>query len=136
MHPQQTPPGVLSLHTKYPFLAFMLALFKPKATINGHVVPLVWGQNQLPLPPGAYHLKVHVPYLWPVGVAEMQIDARQQPAPPVYYAAPWIAFMRGAIGHQQVESPGKVAGILLGIVLPALILVCLCGSMILGSIAE
>ncbi|MGH3713765.1 MAG: hypothetical protein ACRDT4_09950 [Micromonosporaceae bacterium] len=134
MHPQQTPPGVLSINTKYPFLAFMLALFKPKATINGHVVPLKWGDNHVPLPPGPHHLKVHVPYLWPVGVAEMQVDTRQQA--PVYYAAPWIAFMRGAIGHQPVESPGKVAGIILGIALPLVILVCCCGSTLLGMLSE
>ncbi|MEV6522008.1 hypothetical protein AB0M43_08725 [Longispora sp. NPDC051575] len=132
MHPQQ-PQGI-TINTKYTWMAFMLAMFKPKALINGHQVNLVWGDNPIPVPPGTHTIEVWVPYLWKIGQAVIQVTVHPGGSVPVFYAAPAITFMKGAIGTQPVEVPGKVAGILLMVVPLALIVLCCCGSAILSAV--
>lgn len=131
MHPYQGQSPALNIHTKYSWLAFMLAMFKPIATINGHQVQLQWGDNPIPLQPGVYDVQVHVKYLWDIGKARIQVDNRHGSPVALYYAAPTIAFMAGAIDYQPVKPPHEALSIGLFVALPLLfvILCCCMGSL-------
>ncbi|MGH3735490.1 MAG: hypothetical protein ACRDT6_07695 [Micromonosporaceae bacterium] len=133
MHPQQQP-GVLHINTKYHWIAFMLALFKPKATINGHPIRLVWGDNQVPLPPGVHHLKIWVQYLWQLGPAEITVDNRHGQTPPVFYGGTSVPFIAGAIDHRPVEPPGTAIAIAVNVAPLALGLLCCCGVLLMGML--
>ncbi len=114
----------------------MLAFFKPIATINGHQVPLQWGENPIPLQPGVYDVRVHVKYLWDIGKAQIQVDTRSGQPVQVFYAAPAIAFMAGAIDYQPVKPPAEMLSMILLVAIPALfVLLCCCGS-ILSSLGN
>src|SRR5689334_20550782 len=95
----------LRIITKYHWLTFMLAAFKPIAVINGHQVTLQWGDNVIPAPPGIHEITVYVKYLWKVGTATITVD-NTQGVPTVYYAAPVIMFIKGALGYEPQKHPG------------------------------
>ena len=76
VHPYPGQSPTLNLHTKYSWMAFLLAMFKPVATINGHQMELRWGDNPIPLQPGVYDVQVHTKYLWDIGKARIQVDNR------------------------------------------------------------
>ena len=129
------PPGSLAIHTSYPALAFMLALTPPKATIDGHGVPLRWGTNIVPTPPGPHDVQVHVPYLWDVGKARTTVQTGGPAPTDLYYAAPWMTFSPGAMDRQPVKSPGfgLMIGLTVGIF--GVMLLCVCASVILPAIS-
>jgi hypothetical protein len=106
---------------------------KPQAEINGFPVPLQWGDNHIPAQPGVHHIRIHMPWLWQYGKAEITVDNRTQPAPPVYYAPPFINFLNGAIGFSPVKHPGLLAFFLILGVPLAIILICCLGSAIFNS---
>ncbi|MGH2604260.1 MAG: hypothetical protein ACRDJ9_33345 [Dehalococcoidia bacterium] len=134
MQPHQFQPG-LRIHTSYHWISFALAMFKPKATINGHPIPpLRWGENHIPLPPGVYRLRIWVQYLWKLGPAEITIDNRHGQTPPVYYGGTAVPVIDGAIGHRQVEPPGTMIAILINVIPLALILLCCGGGLLLGTL--
>lgn len=106
------------------------ALMKPSAVINGHTVPLEWGTNVIPAPPGVHHVKVHCQYLWKIGKAEITVDNTTEPAPPIYYASPWTNFNNGAIAFHPVKNPGLLGiGIFAGVVVALMLLVCIGGAL-------
>ncbi|WP_018352751.1 hypothetical protein [Longispora albida] len=137
MYPQ-TPhqPAGLTLTTKYHWLTFMFALFKPKALINGHEAQLAWGDNHLPLPPGLHTIEVWIPYLWKVGSATIQVDTRSGQPVALFYSAPAIAFSGGALDYQQQKHPGMMLAILLMVVPLALVILCCCGSTLLSAMSD
>jgi len=135
VQPNQMPPqqagAVLNITTSKPFLAWMLSFTPPRVSLNGQEIKLRWGQNQVPIQPGRYDLQVYVPYLWRIGQAGMPVDVYPGAQVPVFYAAPWWAYLAGSIGHQPVESPGKnlAIGINIGAaVLILLIIICGCAG--------
>jgi hypothetical protein len=118
-------PSPLRINTKYHWMAFMMAGFKPKATINGHEVPLTWGDNILPALPGQHQITIHVPYLWKFGAATTTVDNATGPAPVVYYTCPMWTFQRGAIGFEPQRAPGLIGmWILYGVAALALVGCC------------
>lgn len=122
----------LRIHTKYHWLTFMLAGFRPRATINGYEVPLNWGENVLPAPPGRHEIRVHVPYLWTFGKATTTVD-NTAAAPTVHYAAPVWTWQRGAIGTQPQKHPGLTAAwVVYGVFLAAALLCCI-GTVLTGN---
>jgi hypothetical protein len=131
VHPNQGQSATLNIHTKYSWLAFMLAMFKPVATINGHQVQLQWGDNPIPLQPGVYDIQVHTKYLWDIGKARIQVDNRHGGPVSVYYAAPTLMFVGGAIDHQPVKPPHEALsiGILVGLPVLFVLLCCCMGSL-------
>ena len=100
-------PGQLRIITKYHWSAFTMAIFKPRATINGHQLQLNWGENVLPAPLGQHHIEVHIPYLWNFGKASITVDNTTH-VPVVHYSAPLLALLGGKIGTE----PQKFAGML------------------------
>ncbi|GAA4704869.1 hypothetical protein Prum_009450 [Phytohabitans rumicis] len=123
--------GYLRILTKYHWMAFMLALFAPKAVINGHTVALKWGENVIPIPLSTHQVEIFVPYLWKFGSATIAVDNTQY-APTIHYAAPVWAFGGGAIGFEPQKHPGLTAAYILYGVLAAVIVLCCCGSFLLS----
>lgn len=127
-------PGQLRIVTKYHWLAFMFAFFKPIATINGHTVKLAWGENLIPAAPGVHQITIHIPYLWKVGVATITVDNSGAVVPTVHYSAPVWAFGGGAIGYEPQKHPGMVPLMIIYGVLAAVIVLCCCGSFIASMV--
>lgn len=133
---QQAPQGSgIALTTKYHWLAFMLALFKPVIEINGQRVGNAWGRQVIPLQPGQYHLHVHVPYLWPLGKADLPVNVYAGQTVELEYRAPLIAFIGGALGAPPQKWPGLVFTIIMFAVVGVLIL-CVCGGTIVAAMSS
>lgn len=109
------------------------ALMRPTAVINGHTVPLDWGTNVIPAPPGVHDIKVHCQYLWKIGKAEITVDNSSAPAAPVYYASPWTTWNKGAIAFQPVKNPGLTGMIVIFAVLFALLFAVCVGAALAGN---
>jgi hypothetical protein len=123
--------GQLRIVPKYHWSAFMMAAFKPRATINGHEVQLNWGENVLPAPAGVHNIEIHIPYLWKMGKASITVD-NTVGTPTVHYSAPVVNFMGGAIGLEPQKFPGMVAMlIMLGVIVLAV--ACCCGGALLNG---
>ena len=136
MYDQQlpwTPPGggAIAVTTRYSWLAFVLALFRPYLAINGQPVPATWGRTVVPLAAGTHHVYVHVPYLLPprVGIAEARVPVQPGQVTEVEYRAPVIAWIGGAIGPAPQRFRGLSAGIAL-LVVPMVALFCVTGSLV------
>ncbi|GAA2603717.1 hypothetical protein Adu01nite_34770 [Paractinoplanes durhamensis] len=116
-------------------MAFMLGLFKPVIEINGQRVGNTWSRQIIPLAPGQYLLHVHVPYLWPLGPADLPVNIYPGQTLELEYRAPMIAFIRGALGAPPQKWPGLVATIILFAIVGILFL-CICGGIIVGIVAD
>jgi hypothetical protein len=119
-----TPPSSsLTIITKRPPTGVIV---NPTAIINGHSVPLRWGENVIPAPPGVHHITIYMQWLWKVGSAEITVDNSRAPAPPVYYALPYSGFQKGAIGFEPQSNPGLVPFLLIvGVPILLAILCCI-----------
>ena len=113
----------------------MLAMFAPKAIINGHTIPLKWGDNSIPAPMGTHQIEIYVPYLWKFGSATIVVDNTQY-APVIHYSAPVWAFGGGAIGYEPQKHPGLTAAYVMYGVLALLIVLCCCGSFITNMMSS
>jgi hypothetical protein len=136
--PNVPPPGgaVLNITTVRPLLAWILLFTPPRLTLNGQESKLKWGENQVPVQPGRYDVWIHVPYLWKVGQAGMPVEVAPGAQVPVYYASPWFMTQPGAIGHQQVEAPGRTAAIAINVVAGVILLIfliCCCINVFTSS---
>lgn len=99
-------PGTIVIRPKFFVLAFLLALFKPKGSINGAEVPLAWRQpNAFPVPPGQYQVSVWCPYLFfpRMGEATVYVDVQPGAAVEVTWDAPWVVFLPGRIQAQLID---------------------------------
>ncbi|MBX6168966.1 MAG: hypothetical protein IRY84_15180 [Thermobispora bispora] len=87
----------------------MLAVITPKIVLNGYEMLGRWGRNTIPLPPGQYHLHVHLPYLLPpkIGPAELTIWLQPGTALELEYRAPLWSYSRGALGPAPQPWNGK-----------------------------
>jgi hypothetical protein len=105
------PPGQaqLVLDVKRHWFGFALSMITPTIVLNGHRTLGRWGRNVIPLPPGQYHLHVHLPYLLPsqIGPADLTIWLQPARALDVEYRAPLFAFSRGALGPAPQPWNGK-----------------------------
>jgi hypothetical protein len=131
------PPGygpagttAVAVTARYSWLTFILALFKPFLAINGHPVQAGWGRTVVPVPPGQYHVHVHVPYLLPsrIGIAETVVGVHPGQVVELEYRAPAIAWLGGAIGPAPQKHRGMPAAIAL-VVVPLVLLLCVCGGL-------
>jgi len=98
--------GTIVIRPKYFVLAFLLALFKPKGSINGGELPLAWRQpNAFPVPPGQYQVSVWCPYLFfpRMGEATVYVDVQPGAAVEVTWDAPWVVFLPGRIRAQLID---------------------------------
>ena len=84
----------------------------------------------IPLPPGQYHLHVHVPYLIPtqVGKADLPINVGGGRPIELEYKAPLWAFSPGSLGTPPQKYNGVLATVLIMVIPLAILLICCCGS--------
>jgi hypothetical protein len=120
----------LTIVTKQPTFGSFIS---PRGEINGYPVGLRWGSNTIGAHPGLHHIKIHMPWLWKFGEAELTVDNTAGPAPTVYYSAPWVNFGRGAIGLTPMPNPGL--GIFIAVLVVPLLLIAACcvGAALLGN---
>ncbi|MFC7340821.1 hypothetical protein [Saccharopolyspora griseoalba] len=110
------PPGMgrLLVDCSYHWLTWLFMFFKPQVTINGQPGPkLEWGKNPIDLPPGQHQIQVHVNYLWKVGETTAFIPVNQGQSQDVFYAAPTLVFLPGAMGPTPQEAPGKTPALVI-----------------------
>jgi len=106
---------------------------RPRAEINGYPVQLAWGVNHIPAHPGVHRIHIYMPWLWRYGKADITVDNTAAPAPPVYYAVPYINFVSGAIGLQPVKNPGLVPFILFLVAPLARLVLCCVALQLFGN---
>ncbi|MGW0484815.1 hypothetical protein [Nonomuraea sp. NPDC003214] len=116
-HQQWTQPGQahLALDIKAHALGFMLKMISPVIVLNGHRMLGRWGRNVIPLPPGQYHLHVHLPYLMPAQIGPADVSIWLQPGGTldVEYRAPLFAYSKGALG--PAPQPWNGMGCMIGL---------------------
>ncbi len=130
--------SAIALTLKYMPLAFLFGLFKPVVEINGQAAGVrAWGRQVIPVPPGQYHLHVHVPYLLPskIGNADVPLSVGPGQTAELEYRAPTIAFLNGALGAQPQKYPGIVASYIL-MAVSLVILLCVCGGIVVGALSH
>ncbi|GII77567.1 hypothetical protein Sru01_25490 [Sphaerisporangium rufum] len=96
--------------------------------LNGYPMLGRWGRNVIPLPPGQYHLHVHLPYVMPqrIGPADLTIWLQPAMALDVEYRAPLWAYARGALGPAPQPWNGK------GCFIPLLVLLVIMLTLLLA----
>lgn len=98
---QAQPQGaVIEVKASYFVLAFLFALFKPKASINGSApFDIRWGVTPLPVAPGRYQVEVWVPYLFlpTMGRNGAVVDVPEGGQVMVHWRAPWLVFLQGSV---------------------------------------
>ncbi len=87
-------------------------MITPTVRLNGYTVPVRYGENVLPLPPGRWHIDVHARWLREYGQAGLDFDLAAGQTVPVFYAAPMHQFTTGAIGHVKQQRKGMVPFVL------------------------
>ncbi|MGW4067063.1 hypothetical protein [Nocardia grenadensis] len=102
------PPGI-TVDCSYTPMMFLLAITKPKITVNGQRVPNTrWGANHIPVGAGQYHLRVTTPWLFDMGPADIAVPVQPGQAVRYYYRTPALIFLNGAIGPVPQKTPGMV----------------------------
>lgn len=81
-------------------------MIAPTALLNGHQMPTQYGRNVFPVPPGHWTVDMYTQWTWKFGRASMNFDVAEGQTVPVFYAAPFTTFNRGAIGHEKQSKPG------------------------------
>jgi hypothetical protein len=88
----------LEIRTSFMPLQWLLYFFAPKVAVNGVEYPLAWGTRLAPFPPGHYHVRVWVPYMFgPFGTAEAQVPIYEGQATTISYTAPMFMFSGGTL---------------------------------------
>ncbi len=124
--------GQLRIVAKYHWSAFTMAMFKPRASINGHELQLSWGENVLPAPLGRHQIDMHIPYLWNFGKASIVVDNTTH-VPTVHYSAPLLAFLSGNIGTEPQKFPGMLFTLIMYGFLGLAFVLCCVGSVLAGG---
>ena len=109
MNSTDQPQAVIEIQASYFPLAFLLAFFKPKASINGgQPFPISWGTTPVPVAPGRYQVDVWLPYLFftTMGKNGAVIDVPAGGAVRVSWRSPWLVFLQGKI---TVAGPWPLA---------------------------
>lgn len=121
----------IALTLKFFPLAFLLMFLKPVVTINGQQYQVPWSKRTpIQLPPGQYHVHVHVPYLLPpkVGNADLAVNVGGGQPVELEYRAPLFMFSPGSLGSPPQKYNGVLPTVLLMVVPLVVVLICCCFS--------
>jgi hypothetical protein len=102
-------------------------MITPAVTVNGYRVVAHYGDNIVPVWAGPNRVEVSCQWLLKFGRAALDVQVPPGAQVPVFYAAPWHQFSKGAIGYERQRRPGVLgfALILAVIVLVVLAVVAL-----------
>lgn len=96
----QNPGSMLDIRPSFFPLAFLLYFFKPYYSINGSPATVgQWKQNNVPVPPGQYHVSVWLKYLFrpQMGLSTIVVNVPPGAAAVVTWRAPHTIFGTGRI---------------------------------------
>jgi hypothetical protein len=99
----------------------MLSWVVPSVQIDGYPVPAKYGDNVYPVHPGPHAVSAHGQALWKYGAASFPFQVGPGESAEVWYAAPALVFLRGAIGPTRQRVPGVLALVLFLVVVVALV---------------
>jgi hypothetical protein len=119
--PPLPPPGYLRLTIQGNVL---LSMVTPTVTVDGYRVPVRYGENVIPVVPGPHLVEGFGQWLWRYGQAEQQVTVFQGQVVELWYAAPALTFLKGALGPRPQRIPGLV-GLVVGLSALALLVVAL-----------
>ncbi|WP_405064386.1 hypothetical protein OG474_22780 [Kribbella sp. NBC_01505] len=109
----QAPTGLLQLTIQGSVMTN--SLIPPKVHLNGYLVPVKYGRNDIPVFAGPMHVEIHSQWMMTFGKAALDFTVQPGQAVPVFYASPYHQFSSaGSIGHTKVKRKGL--GFLLGLV--------------------
>lgn len=117
--PPPPPPGYLRINLQG---NRMLTMITPSVQVNGYPVPAQFGPNVVPMPPGVHTVSAHAQWMWSYGQASQQVQVAPGQTVDVYYAAPVLTFMRGAMGFTKQKVPGLVPFVLVIVFLMLLLI--------------
>lgn len=104
---QSTPAvGELNLHVQGNALVSWVT---PKLFIDGYPVPVKYGENRVPVVEGSHVVHGHTNWMWQYGNADLPVQVTRGQSTDVWYAAPLLTFMKGAIGPTKQRAPGLAA---------------------------
>lgn len=127
--------AMLDVHSKFHPLAFILFLTGPGLAVDGQEMKLKWGQQQVPIAPGQHHVEMWTRYITKMGSATLPVNVMPGQTVPLFYAAPTIMFLKGALAHQPVKVPGGMFTTIM-IVVSILLIVLACLIPVLFSLAS
>jgi hypothetical protein len=111
--------------------AMTSSLITPAVTVNGYRVVAHYGENLVPVWAGPNCVDISCQWLMRFGEATLPLQVPPGAQVPVFYAAPWHQFSKGAIGHERQKRPG-----LLGlIVMIAVVLLVVMAISVLVAVA-
>ncbi|WP_007467740.1 hypothetical protein [Segniliparus rugosus] len=105
--------GQLAFDTGFFWLAWIFALTGVSVSVDGVERIRTWGKQLVVVPPGQHFVEVYTRYLWPVGRASLPVFVQPGQTVPVFYKAPTIAWLKGAIGHEPQKAPGLILTVVL-----------------------
>lgn len=108
---QPPPPAFLRLHLQGSILT---AFVTPSVFIDGYRLPAKYGDNVFPIQPGDHVVSAHGQSLFKYGNAQQQISAAPGQEIEVWYAAPALTFLKGAMGPTKQKVPGLI-GLFVGL---------------------
>ncbi|TQK71149.1 hypothetical protein [Nocardioides sp. SLBN-35] len=108
--PPPPPPGYLRVNLQG---NRMLTMITPSVQVNGYPVPAQFGPNVVPMPPGVHTVSAHAQWMWRYGQASQQVQLAPGQTVDVFYAAPVLTFMGGAMGFTKQKVPGLLPFVLL-----------------------
>jgi hypothetical protein len=123
---QFAPEGAIVLTVQgSPMTSSMLT---PKVSIDGYPVPASYGVNRLPLPAGRHTVSAYATWLVKYGQASYDVNVQPGESVSVFYAAPMMQFMKGAMGPTKQKRRGMwVFLVLILIVIAIVVLVVVAG---------
>ncbi|GGB41157.1 hypothetical protein GCM10011492_35060 [Flexivirga endophytica] len=98
-------------------------MLTPQVQIDGYPVPASYGLNRLPVPAGRHTVSAYATWIVKYGQASYDVDVQPGQSVPVFYAAPMIQFLKGAMGPTKQKRGGK--GFFIGFFALVLLLVIL-----------
>lgn len=104
--------GRLVVDARCSWLAFLLRIAaRPEISINGGPVHTQWGPNTIDLPEGHHNVDVVVKGKVPLGRALTVVPIQAGEQTVLYYKAPAVLWLAGALDSRPTGYPGMVAGV-------------------------
>ena len=103
--PPGGPPGQLRLRVQG---NLMLSLITPSVTLSGQRLPVRYGENLYPVVAGDHLVEAYCQWIWVYGRARHPVTIRSAETTELWYAAPALTFLPGAMGTSKQRHRGLV----------------------------
>ena len=97
----------IEITTSFNPLQWLFFFIQPRVAVNGQEYPLTWGVRFAPFPPGQYHVRIWVPYLFgPSCVAETQVPVYEGHVTGLAYSTPLFVFQTADLSLRGTKPSG------------------------------